>query len=282
MPELPILPPIADQPLSVVLLARNCADCVSESIRAWLTFLDSSRRLSYELILVDDGSDDGTGDRAQAHASAYPALRVIRHGQHRGEGAALRSGLEAATKPLVFYTLCHPDYRPEQLARLLDRTIDLEEGGQSKEIDRVHLMSGFRAGVKMPIGLRVAGWLWRALSFVLFSYAPRPSPGWLGMRRQFGGLLARILFGLRHHDVSCPFRLMRREILARIPLQSKGPFAHVELVAKANFLGVGGLMSEHEEPLEVKPPPYRGDARSFFSDGQKVFNKPDFGPAVLP
>src|SRR4051812_41630812 len=111
MPELPTLPPIADQPLSVVLLARNVADHVAASLAVWLGFLDAFRPGAYELILVDDGSSDGTADVAQAQAGAYPALRVIRIDQARGEGAALRAGLEAATRPLVFYTLCDPAYR---------------------------------------------------------------------------------------------------------------------------------------------------------------------------
>src|SRR5882672_9442714 len=102
MPEIPSLPPIADQPLSVVLLAHNAADHVAASLIVWLGFLDDFRPGAYELILVDDG----TADKAQAHADAFPALRVIRHDQPQGEGAALRAGLQAATKPLVFYTLC--------------------------------------------------------------------------------------------------------------------------------------------------------------------------------
>ena len=114
---------------------------------------------------------------------------------------------------------------------------------------------------------------------MLLSYSPRPLPGWLGARRRLGGLLARVLFGVRHHDPACPFRLLRRDILARIPLQSKGPFAHVELLAKANFLG--HLMGE-EIPIDVRPPAYRGDAGSYLADGRRVFNNPDFGPAVLP
>lgn len=272
MPELPPLPPIADQPLSVVLLARGATDHV-DPLAAWLRYLDGFRPGAYELILVDDGS----GDRAQA--DAFPTVRVLRLDQPRGEGAALRAGLEAATKPLVFYTLCDPAYRPEMLGQLFARTIKPEDGPEGKEIDHVHVMAGFRAGEKVPAPLRVLGWLWRAACLVLFAYSPRPSPGWLGVRRHLGWLLSRVLFGLRHRDVACPVRLMRREILERIPLQSDGPFAHVELMAKANFLGK--LMGE-EVPLDVRPPAYRGDAGAFFKDGQAVFNKPDFGPAVLP
>jgi hypothetical protein len=164
------------------------------------------------------------------------------------------------------------------LGGLLDRMIRLDDV-EVKEIDHVHLTPGFRAGVPVPAALRAVGWLWRMLCFVLVAVDLHPSPGWLGLRRRFGWLLSRLLFGLRQGDPACPFRLMRREILARIPIQSDGPFAHVELLAKANFLGC--IMGE-EAALDVRPPDYRGDAGRFFTDGQKVFNKPDFGPAVLP
>jgi glycosyltransferase involved in cell wall biosynthesis len=281
MPEIPSLPPIADQPLSVVLLARNAADHVVASLIVWLGFLDDFRPGNYELILVDDGSSDGTADKAQAQADAFPVVRVVRLDQPRGEGAALRAGLQAATKPLVFYTLCEPAYRPEILKQLFAQKYTNENGVEGSEIDHVHLMTGFRAGRKVPSLLRALGWLARTAYWVMLADSLRPLPGRLGWRRQLGWVLSRLLFGVRTRDVTCPVRLLRREILPRIPIQSDGPFAHVELLAKANFLGMGGLMGE-EVPLDVVPPAYRGDAGVFFRDGQKVFNKPDFGPAVLP
>ena len=86
---------------------------------------------------------------------------------------------------------------------------------------------------------------------VVFSAAPDPLPGWLGTNGHAARLLARVLFGVRTRDVLCPYRLLRREIFARIPIQSRGPFAHVELLAKANFLG--HMMGE-ELPIDVVPP----------------------------
>lgn len=279
MPEIPKLPPIADQPLSVVLLARNSGEHLNTVVISWLGTLDDIRPGAYELIVVDDASDDGTADKLAQLTSSYSAVRTIRLESRQGEGAALRAGLEAATNPLIFYTLCDPDYRPVFLSEMLAKTVQLEGGCPVKEIDHVQLMTGFRAGRPMPVFLRILGWGWRAFCWVVFGYTPQPLPGWLGMRRQFGGLLARVLFGVRHHDVACPVRLLRRDILPRIPIQSNGPFAHVEMLAKVNFLG--HMMGE-EMPLKVVPPPDRGDAGVFIRDGRKVFDKPDFGPAVLP
>ena len=52
----------------------------------------------YEIILVDDGSSDGTAELADELAEKYPAVRVIHHPVNKGYGAALQSGFRAATK----------------------------------------------------------------------------------------------------------------------------------------------------------------------------------------
>jgi glycosyltransferase involved in cell wall biosynthesis len=284
MPAFPKLPPVSREPLSVVLLARDDAAGAEAVLAGWAKFLDA-RGTDYEVVVVDDGSADGTPQLVEALAS--PRLRVLRHDAPRGEGAALRTGLQAARYPLLFYTLCKPEYRPEDLGKLLERPFVHEEPDRAdtppaqpdKEIDHVHLISGFRAGVKVPGPLRVAGGAWRVVCRVVFSYSPQPLPGWLGLRRHLGWLLARTFFGLRYHDVLCPFRLLRRDLLARLPIQSDGPFAHAELLAKANFLGA--VMGE-EQPLDVTPGPYRGDFRAIWKEARRVFDHPDFGPPVLP
>jgi hypothetical protein len=153
-----------------------------------------------------------------------------------------------------------------------------------KAIDAVHLVTGYRAGVPVPAGLRVLGFANRLLCRVVFSAAPPPLPGWLGWRGHAGQLLCRALFGLRTRDVVCPYRLLRRDIVARLPIQSDGPFAHIELLAKANFLGciLGEEVPLGDKGRPVPPAPRDGDPhRGFFADGRRVFNHPDFGPASV-
>src|SRR5439155_13359564 len=74
------------------------------------------------------------------------------------------------------------------------------------------------------------------------------------------------------HDVECAFRLFRRSIFARIPIQSSGPFAHVEILAKANFLGCWMA----EAPVSYNPSP--GPPSSYWAEAYHVFCEPDFGP----
>jgi hypothetical protein len=278
---MPDLLPIAEGPLSVVLFATP-ENATPPIVRPWLDWLDARAGAS-ELILVVDGPGAPEGETI-----THPRLRVLTHDKAEGEGRALRTGLAATTHPLVAYAPCHGDYKPEHVQALLDHRMPAEvlvgtplEGKTDlREIDLVHLMSGYRAGVPMPLIPRAMGWLWRTFCWLVFNYPPVKLPGWLGVRRHLAWLGLRFVFALRYHDPLCPVRLFRRDILHRLPLQSRSAFVHVELLAKANFLGK--IFGAEQVPLAVVPPKYRGDAGKLWRDMQRVMNHPDFGPVVVP
>jgi glycosyltransferase involved in cell wall biosynthesis len=236
--------PIAQSPLSVALPVYNGEACLEKVLANWATFLDSLER-EYEVIVVNDGSSDSTAEVAAAVTGKNPRLRLAQHQSPQGIGACLRTGLAAARFPLFFYTECSNCYEASDLRQLLEM------------IDKVDLVSGCRVGPSL-----------RQRSSVWSHYAYR-------------GLL-RLLFGLRLKDVHCPFKLFRRSIFARIPIQSDGPFVHAEILAKANFLGC--MMTEvpvHYEPNR-SPEGMRPFATAWRADAIRVFRHPDFGPAVLP
>jgi glycosyltransferase involved in cell wall biosynthesis len=281
MPQLPDLPPIASQPLSVVLLLHNRADHLETVLGGWVAFLNGLDR-DYEVLVVDDGSTDGSGDRAEKLATNFRRVQVLRHAASRGEGAALRTALAAARHPLLFYTLCDPHYQPVDLGKLLHKRTD--PSATEWELDRVHIMTASRGGRPMPWPWRIGGLLWRILCRLLFAQAPERLPGWLGWKRHLARMLARVLFGVRQHDITCPFRLHRRDIFARIPLQSDGPFVHVEILAKANFLG---LVMGEEVPL---PPGHypplkdrlgREERRQLLADARRVIRRPNVGAGAV-
>src|SRR5919112_5502099 len=58
----------------------------------------------YEIIVVNDGSPDHTGEILEDLQSRYPCLRVVTHPRNRGYGGGLRGGFAPATKDLVFFT----------------------------------------------------------------------------------------------------------------------------------------------------------------------------------
>jgi glycosyltransferase involved in cell wall biosynthesis len=257
------LPPIASEPLSVLLLAHNEAPHLTETLGGWLAELPELVR-EYELIVVDDGSHDGTGGLAEFLAGRQPRLRVLRHHEHRGIGAALRTGLAAARFPLLLSAPCDRQYQPADLKQLLGA------------IDKVHLVGGFRLFARTPWWLRGLSLAYRALLRVLLGDSPPALPGWLGWSGHGRRLLARLLFAVRLHDVDCPFRLYRRSIFDRIPLQSDGPLVQMEILAKANFLGC--VMSEEPLPHRPRPgwsaEPWRQTLRQL----RLLLSQPDFGP----
>lgn len=265
MPDPEQLPTIAGEPISVVLLAVHDEPSLAEVLDKWTTTLDKLER-PYEILLVDD--EDASLAGGEALAARFPRLKVLRDPDRRGVGAALRVGVAAAQYPLLFYTETGRHYQPGDLRRLLD------------EIDRVHVVSGFRKGQPAPGWLRVTGVLYRGLVRVLFGYPVQPSPGWLGWKEYAGRLLSRVVFGLRVGDVNCAYRLIRRHIFARIPIQSDGPFVHVEVLAKGNFLGhyMTDEVALFDRPALVNSRPSRG----WLADALRVFFAPDFGPTVLP
>jgi glycosyltransferase involved in cell wall biosynthesis len=239
MPEPPERIAIAQAPLSVVVPAYNEEASLEPVLAGWATYLDSLGR-DYEILVVDDGSTDRTGERAEALREKYPRVRCLPHATRSGLGAALRTGLAAAQYPLFFYTECSLSYQPADLKLLLEA------------IDQVDLASGYRVG---------KSWSWNDFVF-----------RWL----------ARLLFGVRLKDVDCSFKLFRRSIFARIPIQSNGDFVHAEIVAKANFLGC--MLTE--VPITYRPNPSAAiphrSLRQRWAEAAKVFRHPDFGPAMLP
>src|SRR5262249_39445601 len=169
--------------------------------------------------------------------------------------------------PLFFYTRCDRQYPPGALPRLLE------------EIDKVHLVSGYRKWQPVPRWLSVLGRIYRTVLRVLFGLPLEPLPGWLGWRQHAYGCGARVFYGVRMHDVNCLFRLMRRSIFTRLPLQSDGPFVHVEILAKANFLG---YYMNDEIHLAYRPRHEVDPHGRILADALRVFRQPDFGPAVPP
>jgi glycosyltransferase involved in cell wall biosynthesis len=254
-------PRVSKEPISVLLPAFNQAAGLDPIVENWLRAL---RRLErpVELIIIDDASTDDTGTVADKLAARHPEVRVLRHDARRGFGACLRTGLAAARHPLVFYAACDYPYPPADIPKLLE------------VIDTLDLVSGCRTE-PVPAWLRRLGAAYRLLVRVVFGIAPEPRPGWRGWRAWRRGVRLRLLFGVRLWDPYSAFKLFRRSVLDRLPIQSDGDFVHAELMAKANFLGC--YMAE--VPIGRLPGTFRGVAESPpAAEARRVFRRPVFAP----
>ncbi len=154
----------------------------------------------YEIIVVNDGSQDESGAVLEWLCEGNPHLRVVTHDINRGYGAALRSGFAQATKDLVFYTDGDGQYDPAELTTLwaeLRPGVDVVQGWKIKRSDALH-----RA---------VIGRLYH--NFV------------------------RIAFNIHLRDVDCDFRLLRRRVLETFPLTSDSGSITVELMTRVEQAG---------------------------------------------
>ena len=154
----------------------------------------------FEVIVVDDGSTDGTAAVLDELARADPRLRVVHHESNRGYGAALRTGFMSATKDLVFYTDGDGQYDVREL--LLLRPLLAAE---------VDIVNGYKVQ-------RADGWQRKAIGAV------------------YNGL-AHLLFSIPIRDVDCDFRLIRRRAVEQVELVSSSGSICVELVHKLHQRG---------------------------------------------
>ena len=114
--------------ISVLIPARNEAGNIPallEKVDRAFTQLTTQGKAG-ELVLIDDGSTDGTGDLAASLAGQYPFLRLLRHRRNRGLTAALRTGFRAVRGEVIVFLPADLESDPEEdIPKLLAK---LEEG----------------------------------------------------------------------------------------------------------------------------------------------------------
>ncbi len=256
--ESPPRSPIAQAPLSVILLALGSTSDAAESVSAWKTYLTTLDR-PFELLLLPLADLEPN--------AVFADVRRLEYDPAAGYGPALRAAFQAAQQPLVVLVTADRQYQPADLQQLLGI------------IDHVDLAVGCRAVAPRPWWWRAIRWVFAHFAWVLVGVPPTATqctPGATSWRRRW---IARWIFGVRLHDPESAFRLSRREALTRIVLQSRGPFVLVEQLAKANHLEM--IMTE--EPIAWTPAatlPTLG-LPTFVEDARSLFRRPDFGPPEL-
>src|SRR5205823_6554471 len=111
----------------------------------------------YEILVINDGSADHTGEILQELESRYPRLRVISHPRNRGYGGALRSGFQNATRDLVFYTDGDAQYDPRELDALV---------GVLR--DDVDMVQGYKIHRNDPLNRKIIGKIYHHLVNFIF------------------------------------------------------------------------------------------------------------------
>jgi len=186
-PALSLVFPVFDE-------AENLAPLLESALRT-----GSRLTLDYEIVLVDDGSRDGSRQIIDHWCQAHARIRAVYHETNGGYGSALRSGLREARGDLVFFSDADLQFDLAEIEKLM---------GRSKEFD---IVAGYRSPRLDPWPRAWIAWTW----------------GWI----------VRLAFGLRVRDIDCAFKIFRRDVLESIPLASIGAFINTEILVRAKAVG---------------------------------------------
>lgn len=154
----------------------------------------------FEVIIVDDGSIDGTSQKCEELMLRFPQVRTVTHMPNRGYGAALKSGFNAAKYEYIVFTDSDGQFDFAQIEQFMPY------------LDEYKVVIGYRTK-------RVEGFL-RALNAKLW------------------GTLVNLLFGMQIRDVDGAFKIFHREIFEKIPpLEAEGALISTELLVKIKKYG---------------------------------------------
>jgi glycosyltransferase involved in cell wall biosynthesis len=251
--------------ISVVLLVRDAEHTLGKSLGAWQTTLNGFDR-PWELVVVDDGSRDGSVAIVRKAMEKSSRIRLIEHSEPKGLGHAVRTALENTTLPLVFYTVPDPAYVPGDLKLMLPSLKEINDlTGKA-----VGIVNGQRRGQPLSAGQRF-GQRCKSLlvRIVLGQWLPMPA-GTLGPAENRFWWSCRLRFGLRVGDINSAFKLFRRSVFDKMILQSEGDFIHAEILAKANFLGATideTPLTDHV-PNATSLPDMKRDRKRVFSNAK--------------
>jgi hypothetical protein len=193
-------PPVPRLPGSLTLVLpafneeANIDAVVQDSLATLPAFVDT-----YEIIVVDDGSRDRTGEIVAGLAAGDERIRLVSHGRNRGYGAALISGFAASTGDFVMFMDADRQFNIRDLRLLVPFAGEYD------------IVAGFRMERSDPLHRRVFA--------------------------EMFNVSVRILFGVHLRDIDCAFKLFRGDLLRGLPLTAPGALINTEIQAKARRQG---------------------------------------------
>jgi glycosyltransferase involved in cell wall biosynthesis len=194
---------LINRSLSVVLPAHNEEEAIAATVHEVIETL-STWMLDFEIIVVDDGSQDDTGTIVDTMSMTHPCLKVIHHPVNEGYGAALVSGFEAASKDLTFFMDSDGQFDIHDLARFL------------LLIEEYDAVLGYRIDRQDTWMRKVNAWGWKQL--------------------------VGLVFGIHVRDVDCAFKLYPTRFFREEILETRGAMINAEILYK--FIRAGNTYTE--------------------------------------
>ncbi len=180
--------------VSVFFPCCNEQDNIARVVQQALSALEKLKA-DFEVIIVDDGSTDGTGQIADELAVQNERVKVVHHQTNLGYGAALQSGFKSATKELVFYTDGDGQFDINEMPPLL------------RLMEHYDIVSCYRLNRQDNLIRKINGWCWTKL--------------------------VCLMFGMKIRDIDCAFKLYKSEIFDNIKVVSTGALVDAEILARA-------------------------------------------------
>lgn len=192
-------PPLKPFSLTITFPCYNEEANVERVTRA---AVDIARQVAddWEIVIVNDGSRDRTGEIAERLAAEIPGVRAVHNNPNRGYGGALSRGFREATKNWIFYTDGDGQFDFQELTKLLPL------------LETHDIVSCYRLDRKDPFIRKLNAWAWSTLVNMLFR------------------------IGLR--DIDCAFKIYPKTFIDRIEMHSRGALIDTEMLAKARYLGL--------------------------------------------
>ncbi len=196
--------------ISVVVPLYNEEESLPELV-SWIDSVARKNNLSYEIIMVDDGSTDSSWCVVEELKAKYPAVRGLSFMRNYGKSAALYCGFDMARGEVVFTMDADLQDSPDEIPEM--RRMILEDG--------YDIVSGWKRKRHDPIGKR-----W-------------PS--------KFFNLTARLMSGIKLHDFNCGLKAYRRKVIKSIEVYGE-MHRYIPILAKhAGFKRIGEKIVEHHE-----------------------------------
>jgi Glycosyl transferase family 2 len=154
----------------------------------------------FEIVVVNDGSNDRTGEICDDLAMEFSEVSVVHHARNRGYGAALKTGIEQARYDVIFFTDSDGQFDLREVAKLLEQT------------DAYDIVAGYRARRHDPPHRLLFAWGWN--------------------------ILVRRVLGIGIRDIDCAFKAFKRHVFDSIQIQSTGAMVNAEIFAQASSFGM--------------------------------------------
>jgi len=185
--------------LSVFFPCYNEEKNITSTVAKAVKVLDKIAQ-KWEIIIINDGSKDKTGQVALKIKSNYPNIRIITHNPNRGYGAALKSGFYNAKYSWIAFTDSDGQFDFSEIKKFIKK----------QQQDKSDIVIGYYIARQVSKGAILTSKIWEFLVY--------------------------LLFGLRATDIDCAFKLVSKKVIDGISKleAERGAFITSELLIKAN------------------------------------------------